>query len=189
MPVGASLIPDRALAAIRKLAEAHSFRATMTTTQQATTRTAIGPIRTNLEIVLPNSFRVSGEEYQAIIIGPDSYLKLPGRAWEKTVSPPEVTNLTDPKKLEDYLSTALEIKTVDPPAAGSAADHVYQARLKYPPTSKAHLLVQPFNVKLWIGRTDGRLRKIEGVAAHSQSRTTVVFYDYDARLEIAPPFR
>ncbi|HKX32213.1 MAG TPA: hypothetical protein VJ302_31285 [Blastocatellia bacterium] len=181
-PAVASPITDRALAAVRKLGTAHSFRAAMTTV-----RKPVESVKTNLEIVLPDRFRISGEQYQAIIVGPDTYVKFPGKTWQKSTANLEVTNLADPQKLADYLGTASGITELGPQVMDGTPTRVYQAQFPFAPSSKVHLKNQPFTVKLWVREADGRLRKLEGTTALSQSTTTILYYDYDARLEIAPP--
>ena len=175
---------DLALAAVRKLATVHSFRASLTTTG-----TRSESMIAKMDVVLPDRFHIVSSKYELISVGTDTYLKLPDQEWRKSSSSLDITNLTDPKKLEAYLSTAIDIVALSPGMLDGATVHIYQAKFRHPPTSKSHMMSQPFSVQLWVGEADGRLRMLEGKPAHSLSTTTVVYYDYDARLNVVVPVK
>jgi hypothetical protein len=185
-PTSTSPVNDRALAAVRELGAARSFRAYMTTIGKPSEG-----VITKTDVILPDRFRIVSKQYEIITVGTDTYMKLSNQEWQKlsagTSAGGDVTNLTDPKKLEAYLSTATEITSLGLGKLDGAAVQVYQARFNYLPSSKAHLNPQPFTARLWVGESDGRLRKLEGKAAHSPSTTTVYYYDYDARFDISLP--
>jgi hypothetical protein len=140
-----------------------------------------------MDIVLPDRFHIINPQYEVIITGQDNYVRFSGGEWRKTGDDMEITNLTDPQKLEAYLSTAREITALGSKMIDETPVHGYLAKFNQPPSNKAHIAVKPYIVKLWVRESDDRLRLLEATAPGSGSKTTVIYYDYDARLTVSPP--
>lgn len=168
--------------ACRSLAAVKSFRALMTTTGEGGAR-----IETRTEAALPDRFHVVNAEYELIIIGSEVHRKLPGGRWEKSPTGLAVTSLTDPKKLELYLQSA-KVTFVGEETLDGAPVRVYRAAATHSPARKSvHDDPDPFDMKIWVRSSDGLPLRLEGTVLSTQTKTAVVYYDYNAKLDIKKP--
>lgn len=168
--------------ACRSLAAVKSFRALMTTTGEGADK-----IETRTEAALPDRFHVVNADYELIIIGSDVHKKMPGGRWEKSLTGLAVTSLTDPKKLEQYLQSAKVTLIGDDTLDGSPV-RVYRAAAAHSPARKSvHDDPEPFDMKIWVGSSDGLPRRLEGTVLSTRNKTAVVYYDYNAKIAVKKP--
>jgi hypothetical protein len=169
--------------AIRNLGTVKTFRASM-----ISDRKQEGVIESSVSAVLPDRFHVVNDSLEVKVIGSDLYRKFPDGSWRKTSQSTDITSLLDPKKLEAYLSSAVEVKLVGEEEFNGVPSQVYEASLPHIPSSRgAHGDLQPFAARVWVGKQDGLPRKLEGTALLSQIRTEVVYYDYNTKIRVQPP--
>ena len=167
--------------ACRALAAVKSFRALMTTGDGGE------KIETRTEAELPDRFHVFNADYELIILGSEVYRRLPGGSWQTSPTGLAVTSLTDPRKLEEYLKTAKVTLVGTETLAGSQV-RVYQAAAARSPARKSvHDDPDPFYLKVWVGSADGLPRRLEGTVLSTQTKTSVVYYDYNAKLSVKRP--
>jgi len=172
---------EKVLAAIRRLSSDMSYRLDMKTTGSTTTAD-----KTRMEVMIPHRFRIVNNQFEMIIVGQNTYIRLPGEDWQKSSTAVDVVNLADPERLESYLRSARQVTDHGLEMIDNVPNYVYQAEINHPPSTRIHS-TGDYRVKLWIGKTDGRLQKIEVSTAKSRVMTTVVFYDFQASLNITPP--
>jgi hypothetical protein len=168
--------------ACRALAAVKSFRALMTTSggDDAT-------VETRTEAALPDRFHVYNADYELIIVGTEVYRKLPGGSWQASPTGLAITSLTDPKKLEEYIKSA-QVAPVGTETLDGSPVRVYQAAAPRSPARKSvHDDPDPFLMKIWVGISDGLPRRLEGTVLGTQTKTSVVYYDYNAKLAVNKP--
>ncbi len=166
--------------AFRNLGAVKTFRASM-----LSDRKREGTIESKVTAVLPDRFHVVNDRLEVKIIGSDLYRKFPDGSWKKAPQSTDITGLLDPKKLETYISSAVEIKLVGEEEFGGVVSEVFEVSLPHIPARRgAHDQLQPFAAKVWVGKRDGLPRKLEGTALLSQVRTEVVYYDYNAKIRL-----
>jgi len=168
----------------RALAAVKSFRTLMTTTGGGG---AAAQVETRTEAALPDRFHVFNADYELIIIGTEVYRRLPGGSWQKSPTGLAVTSLTDPKKLEEYLKSA-KVTLVGSEMLDGAPVRVYQAAAPLSPArTSVHDDPDPFDMKIWVGTSDGLPRRLEGTVLSTRSKTAVVYYDYNAKIAVKKP--
>jgi hypothetical protein len=168
--------------ACRALAAVKSFRALMTTTGDGGEK-----VETRTEAALPDRFHVFNADYELVIVGPEVYRRLPGGNWQKSPTGLAVTSLTDPKKLGEYLKTAKVTLVGDETLEGSPV-RVYRAAAPLSPARKSvHDDPEPFNMKVWVGSSDGLPRRLEGTVQGTKTKTSVTFYDFNADIAVRRP--
>jgi hypothetical protein len=168
--------------ACRALASTRTFRTLMTATgdggQQIETRT---------DAALPDRFHVSNADYELVIIGSEVYRKLPGGSWQPSPTGLAVTSLTDPKKLEEYLATSRVMLVGTEQLAGSEARVYLAAAPRSPARKSVHDDPDPFLMKIWVGSSDGLPRRLEGTVLSTKTKTSVVYYDFNAKIAVKRP--
>ncbi len=179
VPPPTSASPLDALSrAFRSFAGAKSFRAKITTTSGST-----GGQDIQLDVVMPDRFHMTSKQVEAIIIGPTFYLKT-GTQWLKTAAPKGLDfSFADVKKIQDELGATTESKLLGPELLDGTPTLVYQytTTIKTPtPTTSTS--------KVWVAVADGLPRKME-VVAKSGTKTTIIYYDYNANITIDPPIK
>ncbi len=169
--------------AFRNLGAVKTFRASM-----LSDRKQEGVIKSKVTAVLPDRFHLVNDSLEVKVIGSDLYRRFPDGSWKKAPHSTEITGLLDPKKLEAYISSAVEIKLIGEEELNGLPSEVYEASLPHIPANRgAHDRLQPFAAKVWISKQDRLPRKLEGTALLSQVRTEVVYYDYNAKIKVQPP--
>ncbi|HEX5736686.1 MAG TPA: hypothetical protein VF131_27895 [Blastocatellia bacterium] len=169
--------------AFRNLGAVKTFRANM-----LSDRKQEGIIESKVTAVLPDRFHLVNDSLEVKVIGSDLYRRFPDGSWKKASQSTDITGLLDPKKLEAYISSAVEIKLVGEEELDGVPSEVYEASLPHiPATRGAHDRLQPFAAKVWVSKQDRLPRKLEGTALVSQVRTEVVYYDYNAKIKVQPP--
>lgn len=146
-----------------------------------TTGLPTGTQETNLEVVLPDRFRMTSKQMELIMIGKTVYVKV-GNQWQKVAMPKGIDlSLADPKKFEENLGVTTDVKLVGTELLDGTPTFVYQytTTIKGPPAQK-------FTSKVWIGVSDNLPRKLESEPKAGQ-KTTVIYYDYNANITINPP--
>ena len=143
-----------------------SFRARMSTT---------GTPEMTLEMVSPDRIHMSGSQFEMILIGNTSYVKI-GNTWQKMNLPQSVdVNLFNPKSYQTQIQGLPDIKLIGPDTVDGVPTMAYQ----FGTTLKGQS--QSTTTKIWIGIADGFPHKIE------TGGTTITFYDFNANIAINPP--
>jgi hypothetical protein len=168
----------------RALAGVKSFRALMTTTGGGGVQDRV---ETRTEASLPDRFHVFNAEYELIIIGAEVYRRLPGGKWQTSPTGLAVTSLTDPKKLEEYLSSARVAFVGSETLDGSTARVYLAAAPRSPARKSVHDDPDPFMMKIWVGSSDGLPRKLEGTVLSTKTKTAVSYYDFNAKIAVKKP--
>jgi hypothetical protein len=169
--------------ALDRMTAIKTFRASMTTSGLKE-----GKVETRIEAVLPDRFHVTNDQFELTLVGSDVYRKSPAGLWEKSITGSALTTLLDPKKLEEYLATSNEVKLLRSETLDNTLTQVYEIRADHlPPKKSPHEVSNPFIARVWVAVSDGLPRKLEGIAQRTRVKTTVVYYDYNARITINRP--
>jgi hypothetical protein len=141
-----------------------------------TTAAPTGVQETTVEVVTPDRFHMVSKQFEMIMIGNTTYLKV-GNQWQKVTMPQSIDlSLADPKKFEAELGATTDAKLIGPEVLDGTPTLVYQytTTLKGPPA-------QTYTSKVWIAVSDNLPRKIEA------GNTTIIYYDFNANIVINPP--
>lgn len=169
-------------AAFRNLASVKTYKAKM-----VSDRKQEGVFETSVSAVLPDRFYLVNSNLEVKVIGDVMFRKFPNGQWQKLQQPADVTNLIDPAKLEQYVSSATEVKFIGSEDLNGPSQ-IYEASFDRSPASRIpHGQSQPYVARVWIGQADGLPRKFEGAELVSQVKTEILYYDYNASITINPP--
>ncbi len=136
-----------------------------------------------MEWVLPDRFRVIASQGEFIRIANTYYIKLGPGKWISGTLDAQNKNVPmppDPREQVIQMVTSGAATFSGPDMLGGRPMLVYQVKLPAPEGT----FVTSF--KLWVGATDG-LPYQEVTTTKDGTKTTVVFYDYNADIQINPP--
>jgi len=128
-----------------------------------------------MEMVMPDRIHMTSAQFEMILIGNASYVKI-GNTWQKMTLPQSVdVNQFKPGTWQTQIQGGLpDIKILGPDTVDGVPTIVYQF-------SSAKSSGQEAATKVWIGVTDGFPHKIESGTA------VMTFYDFNANIAINPP--
>jgi hypothetical protein len=153
-----------------------SFRAKITVTPTTGAAT-----ETDLDVVMPDRFHVVSKQLEAIAIAGTYYVKLAGQ-WQKIALPKTIDlSFADLKKIEAELGASSDVKLIGPEVLDGTPTLVYQ----YTTTTTTPISTTTTS-KVWVAVADQLPRRMESVAK-SGTKTTVIYYDYNAAITIEPP--
>lgn len=184
-PIPTSANPLEALTkAFRGWAGTKSFRAKATTIPAPPKKgTPTPPTEMTLEVVMPDRIHIIGASFEAYKIGSTFYTKI-GTQWQKSTVPARLDfSFVDLKKIEDELGATKETKFLGPEILDGIPTLVYQ----YTTTIKTPVTATTVS-KVWIGVADQLPRKSEALG-QSGSKTTTLYYDYNANIIIEAPIK
>ncbi|HKS39304.1 MAG TPA: hypothetical protein VJX74_01735 [Blastocatellia bacterium] len=169
--------------AFRNLAAIKTYKAKM-----VSDRRQEGTIQTSVSAVLPDRFHLINSAIELKVIGDEAFRKFPDGRWQKLPKISDATNLIDPARLEQYISSATEVKLIGSEDLNGLSQ-IYEARFDHIPASRtSHGQIQPYVARVWVGQSDGLPRKFEGEEVVSQVKTAIFYYDYnDTGITIKPP--
>jgi outer membrane lipoprotein-sorting protein len=169
---------DAIKGAFRGFGGAKSFRAKMTSTSGAAANQEM-----ILEVVMPNRFHMTSNQFEAYMIASTFFMKV-GNQWQKIAMPKAFDlSMVDAKKLEADLGASTETKLIGAELLDGTPTTVYQytTTIKTPtPTTNTS--------KVWIGVADGLPRKMESMPK-TGGKTVITYYDYNVNIVIEPPIK
>jgi hypothetical protein len=175
-----------------------SFRAKINTTGLQG-----GDSEMKMDVVMPDRIHMTrtGGGMEMIMVGDSAWMKLPN-GWQKFGSGFDV-DLTNPKKFEESIGASTETKLIGPdlldgtpclvyqytttlvpetaPAGGAPAGAAAKPGIKPGPVSNV------FTAKVWVGVADQLPRKLESADPNSPTKTTILYYDFNAPITVNPP--
>ncbi|MDE3088930.1 MAG: hypothetical protein KGJ80_06055 [Chloroflexota bacterium] len=155
-----------------------SFRAKITTTTSAGATT-----ETTLDVVMPDRFHIVSKQFEAIVIGATYYVKT-GTTWQKIALPKGLDfSFADLKKIEAELGASTDIRLVGPEVLDGTPTLVYQ----YTTTIKTPTPLTTTS-KVWVAVSDQLPRKMESLSK-TGTKTTAIYFDYNAAITIEPPIK
>jgi len=161
---------DALLKAFTNWGSVKSFRARMSVGSGPTAAQMI-----TLEMVQPDRMRMTSQQFEMILIGSTSYVKV-GPTWQKMDLPQTVdVNQFSPKTYLTALQRLPDTKILGPDTVDGVPTIVYQFGATGAGASPAT------TTKVWIGAVDGFPHKIEA------GGTTLTFYDFNANITINAP--
>lgn len=164
--------------ALRAQLEVKSYRARMTLSNS----NGIDSTR-EIEFVAPDRFHMIGEDGETIVIDSTTYMKSLNGQWQKFPVDLSATlsTLRDPKSLEE-LGKSVDVKFIGREILDGTPTLIYQTA----PSKESDLLNTS---RTWVAAKDDLPRKREVVSEFKsvKSKTTIIYYDYNADLKIDPP--
>lgn len=168
-----------AKADIEKLADRFmtikSFRANMTGEGQT-------PMRTEMEFVAPDRYRIkTGNVMDVIIIGRTTYMKIGGK-WQKMDMPPE--NAIGEMRTafnKEAMKWVSDVKYSGDDTVDGKPAYVYTYHGKGPDN------VGENDSKIWIAKSNGLPIRVEATYKSGNLRSMTIDYDYDSPVTIEPP--
>jgi TonB family protein len=162
-----------------------SFRFRMECLPNLPDRTAV------TEYVSPDRYHTTQKNQETIVIGNDLYEKTGDKPWRKIGD--RIDNgdgtasvvIKEPKqKQDDSMKTARDIKLIRAEKIDGVESLLYEYDVY---DSSGNLMFM--KMKVWVGVTDGLLRRAEGQVQVEPNKVTMVFtyYDYNADIKIEPP--
>jgi outer membrane lipoprotein-sorting protein len=168
-----------AKADIEKLADRFmtikSFKASMNGEGQT-------PMRTEMEYVAPDRYRVStGNAMNVVIIGRTTYMKI-GDRWQKMDLPLE-NAISEMRTAfnKEAMKWVSDVKYTGDDTVNGKAAYVYQYHGKGPENVSEH------ESKLWIAKSNGLPIKVEATYKSGNLKSMTIEYDYDTPVSIEPP--
>ncbi|HKP87143.1 MAG TPA: hypothetical protein VJZ26_13655 [Blastocatellia bacterium] len=170
---------DMVTSSMKAQLDAKSFRVRLESSYDGRNTTQV------IEYVNPDRIRMTGGPVEVIVVGSNTYTKLPTGQWQKT--PMDVNQMLssfrDPKII-DELRNSTNVQLVGTDTVDGMPMKVYQYT-----TTNAFGTNITTTSKAWIAASDNLPRKIEseGQINGKPSKSLVTYYDYNADIKIEPP--
>jgi hypothetical protein len=177
--------------AMKKWITVKSFRHGFTTTSNGASSTG------TMEFVAPDRVHfvmdIAGEPFESITIGQIEYTKDSDGQWLKTSSEARSNTsnqrrfFADPRYVAELTGNVSDAQFVGSEAVEGVPTRVYQFKHRLPDSTDV------YSSRLWVAANDGLPRKFE--TAHDfvsegvkmAGKSSGVFYDYDAQIQITAP--
>lgn len=140
---------------------------------------------TTVEYVAPDRFRIATPVTESVIVGPNTYVKLPTGQWQKIPGDVNqaISQFRDPKMIEE-LRNSTDAKFLGTDSIDGMPMNIYQYTVK-----NAFGTNMTTTSKAWVGVSDNLPRKMESEADVNgkPSKVRITYYDYNADIKIEPP--
>ena len=138
-----------------------------------------------IEYVAPDRFHMTAPMNETIIVGSDTFVKLPTGQWQKVpINANEmISSFRDPKMIEE-LRNSTDVKFLGTDSLDGVPVKIYQYTVK-----NAFGTNMTSTSKAWIATNDNlpRRMEVEADVNGKPSKTLITYYDYNADIKILPP--
>ncbi|MGA9772527.1 MAG: hypothetical protein WBV94_26070 [Blastocatellia bacterium] len=170
---------DVMTASIKAQFDAKSYRAHMQSNMDGKEFTTI------IEYVAPDRFHMTAPMNETIIVGPNTYVKLPTGSWQKVPlnANQMISSFRDPKMIEE-LRNSTDVKFLGTDTIDGTPVKIYQYTVK-----NAFGTNMTSTSKAWISASDNLPRRME-VEADANGKPTkmlITYSDYNTDIKIEPP--
>jgi hypothetical protein len=166
---------------VKALQGVQSYRAriTITAAQQ-------DPVEYKIDHAMPDRIHFISDQVEMVMIGAANYSRSRGGAWAKSNAEMPII-FTSLKNISQDLEANNSVRSLGNEDLDGIATHIYQYNATMPP-APGTIESSPvtYIAKLWIG-ADGLPRKLERQQPNGETKTTIVYYDYNAKITIEAP--